>query len=249
MMGLRKLLAQQARNQALSQSLQSQTSNRGIFTVLTMRSFAAKNDKNKKEDKKQKEKEQVHQQFEGQDLDTVKRDFEAQLVEAISASVEELKLVKSGRAAPDIFDHIEVIAYGEKHPFSDLCQTIVKGNNNLLVRIFDENVKEDVLKALARSDFDIQCTVEGKDIKVKLGTSKKEHLDAALKQIKVINEDFKLAVKEVRHEMNETVKKLQKILPQEEIKVLQKDLDKIIANKEGDAKKHFDAKDKEIKAA
>ena len=57
----------------------------------------------------------------------------------------------------------------------------MKGNNNLLVKIFDENVKDDVLKALARSEFDIQTTMEGKDIKVKLGTSKKEHIDAALK--------------------------------------------------------------------
>ena len=66
----------------------------------------------------------------------------------------------------------------------------------------------------------MQCTLEGKDIKVKLGTSKKEHIEAALKQIKSINDDFKLAVKDVRHEMQETTKKLGKILPQEEIKVL-----------------------------
>jgi len=92
-----------------------------------------------------------------------------------------LKAVKSGRAATDIFDNIEVSVYGEKHPFSDLCQTIVKGSNNLLVRVFDENVKDDVLKALSRSELDINCTLEGKDIKVKLGTTKKETIDAALK--------------------------------------------------------------------
>jgi ribosome recycling factor len=61
---------------------------------------------------------------------------------------EELKNVKSGRASTDIFDDIEISAYGEKHPFKDLCQTIVKGNNNLLVKIFDEAVKDDILKAL-----------------------------------------------------------------------------------------------------
>ena len=42
-------------------------------------------------------------------------------------------------------------------------------------------------------------TVEGKDLKVKLGTSKKEHIDAALKQVKQAFEDFKRGVKEVRH--------------------------------------------------
>jgi ribosome recycling factor len=33
-------------------------------------------------------------------------------------------------------------------PFSDLCQVIVKGTNNLLVRVFDEQAKDDVIKAL-----------------------------------------------------------------------------------------------------
>ena len=54
----------------------------------------------------------------------------------------------------------------------------------LLVKVFDDNVKEEVLKALNRSDFEVNCTMEGKDIKVKLGTSKKEQIDAALKKIK-----------------------------------------------------------------
>lgn len=61
---------------------------------------------------------------------------------------ETLKQIRSGRASPNIFDHIEVIAYGEKHPFSDMCQVIVKGTNNLLVRVFDETAKDDVIKAL-----------------------------------------------------------------------------------------------------
>ena len=45
----------------------------------------------------------------------------------------------------------------------------------------------------------MNVTVEGKDLKVKLGTSKKEHMDSALKQVKAANEDFKREVKEVRH--------------------------------------------------
>jgi len=42
-------------------------------------------------------------------------------------------------------------------------------------------VKDDVIKALNRSELDMNCTLEGKDIKVKLGTTKKETIDAALK--------------------------------------------------------------------
>jgi ribosome recycling factor len=124
----------------------------------------------------------VQAEFEGKDVDTVKKEFDEQLSETVASLDAALKLIRSGRASPNIFDHIEIVAYGEKHPFTDMCQTIVKGTNNLMVRVFDENVKEDVIKALQRvQDMDLNVTVEGKDLKVKLGTSKKEHIDAALK--------------------------------------------------------------------
>ncbi len=58
----------------------------------------------------------------------------------------------------------------------------MKGTNLVLVRVFDDQAKDDVIKTLQRAqDLDMNVTVEGKDLKVKLGTSKKEHMDAALK--------------------------------------------------------------------
>ena len=53
-----------------------------------------------------------------------------------------------------------------------------------------------------------------------MGTSKKEHIDAALKYVKVAAEDFKKEVKDVRHEMIDTVKKLEKIIPMDDVKLL-----------------------------
>ena len=124
---------------------------RAFITVVPQYFFAKKTEKDKKAEKKEKEKEQVHAQFEGKDVDSVKKDYDGQLGIAIEELEEALKQIRSGRASPNIFDHIEVTAYGEKHPFPDLCQVIVKGTNNLLVRVFDENAKEDVIRALQRA--------------------------------------------------------------------------------------------------
>ena len=52
----------------------------------------------------------------------------------------------------------------------------------------------------------------------------------------------------MRHEIKQTLKKLEKILPQDEVKVIARDFDKLCAGKEADAKKLVDAKEKEIKA-
>ena len=82
------------------------------------------------------------------DTDTLKSDYDQKLSDHIESLEEALKQIKSGRASPSMFDHLEITAYGEKHPFADLCQVIVKGANQLLVRVFDDGVKEDVIKAL-----------------------------------------------------------------------------------------------------
>lgn len=221
-----------------------------FFTTNTPRFYFAKkvSEKDKKTEKKEKEKEEVHSQFQGKDIDAIKSDFDAKLDDGLAKLSEAMKQIRSGRASPNIFDHLEITAYGEKHPFTDLCQVIVKGSNLLLVRVFDDAAKEDVIKALQRvQDFDLNVTVEGKDLKVKLGTSKKEHVDAAMKQVKAASEEFKKEVKDIRHSIHDVVKKLDKILPKDETNLLTKDLEKICTGKEAEAKKVIDAKEKEIK--
>ena len=103
------------------------------------------------------------------------------LEEVIEIFEDNLKKIKSGRASNDIFDELEVKAYGEMSRLGDLCQTIVRGNQLLTVKCFDESVKEEVIKSLNRSNFDIEVQMEGKDIRVKMGLGKKEQQDKALK--------------------------------------------------------------------
>ena len=49
-----------------------------------------------------------------------------------------------------------VNAYGDSYPFSEIAQTIVKGSNVLLIKVFDDSVKEEVMKSLARSEMDLE---------------------------------------------------------------------------------------------
>ena len=58
------------------------------------------------------------------------------------------------------------------------------------MKVFDESVKDEVLKALQRSEFELNLQMEGKDIRVKLGASRKEHIDAGLKKIKELGHSF-----------------------------------------------------------
>ena len=54
----------------------------------------------------------MHLQFEGKDLDTVKAEYDAEMDGLIGELDEALKVVRTGRASANIFDHLEVTAYG-----------------------------------------------------------------------------------------------------------------------------------------
>ena len=61
----------------------------------------------------------------------------------------------------------------------------------MLLKVFDDSVRDEVLKTLNRTDMEMSISLEGKDIKVKLGTSRKEHIAAGIKKIRAASDDFK----------------------------------------------------------
>ena len=168
------------------------------------------------------------------------------LEECLESLDDELKAIKSGRASNDIFDELEVKAYGEMQRFGDLCQTIVRGQQLLTVKVFDESVKDEVLKSLTRADMDIEVQMEGKDIRVKMGLGKKEHQQKALKQIKTLGDDCKINIRQVRHDLQDTLKKLQKILPKDLMKQFDDQLEKEMKATEKKCEEALKSKVKEI---
>ena len=111
-----------------------------------------------------------------------------------------------------MFDDVEVKAYGETHQLSDLATASLQGTNTILLKVFDDSVKEEIMKSLTRVEMELSTSLEGKDIKVKLGTSRKELVAAGLKKVKTAMEEFKKDVRDVRHKHLEVVKKLSKIV-------------------------------------
>ena len=159
---------------------------------------------------------------------------------------ESLASIKTGRASPTIFNDIAVKAYGEEYPLGDLATTVVQGTNNLVIKVFDESVKEEVLKALQRSDFELSLQMDGKDIRVKLGTSRKEHAEAGQKKVKELGETFKKQAREERHKVLQVIKKLSKIISEDDVKLIESEINDMLKKAESTAKAACDAKTQEL---
>ena len=86
-----------------------------------VRTFGPKKGNQSNKEKKEQEKAQVHTEFEGKQIDDVKKEYADSLLECKDSLDEELAAIKSGRASTKIFDDLEVKAYGEPTPFVDVA--------------------------------------------------------------------------------------------------------------------------------
>ena len=90
-----------------------------------MFTFAKKETHSKQKQAKEKEKASVRQEFEGKELEDIKSTFQNDLDECQETLEDELSYIKSGRASPNMFDDLEVKAYGELHVMKDLATVSV----------------------------------------------------------------------------------------------------------------------------
>ena len=90
---------------------------------------------------------------------------------------------------------------------------------------------------------------EGKDIRVKLGTNKKEHAIAGLKKVKEIFEQFKKDGRDERHKVLAVMKKLSKVVPEDQMKAMDGEINDLLKDAEQKAKEACDAKEKELNSA
>ena len=88
--------------------------------------------------------------------------------------------------------------------------------------------------------------MDGKDIRVKLGTSRKEHAQAGLKKVKEYAEAFKKQAREERHKVLTVLKKLSKVLPEDEAKMITTEVDELLKKAETASKTTCDAKETEL---
>lgn len=145
-----------------------------------------------------------------------------------------------------MFDNLSFKAYGEKSFFSDICQIVVRGSNQVIITMPDESLKDEILKALSRSEYELESRVEGKNIHIKLGTTKKDIIEKATKQMKKELETFNLELRGVRHEVIQSVKKLEKVISKEQIKILENQIKKEFTKFEEEGKQIVKKKEKDI---
>jgi len=174
-----------------------------------------------------------------------KKSLEERIESTKSYLKEELNTVRAGRANPALLDRIQVSYYGMPTPLKQLANISVPDPRQLLISPIDPKSVGDIERAILEANIGINPTNDGKVIRLVIPQLTEERRKELTKVVKNYGEDAKVAVRNLRREENDDLKKMQKDGElteddlkdeleevQKKVEKAIKDIDAIIADKE-----------------
>ena len=121
-----------------------------------------------------------------------------------------LMTIRTGRASPSILDRVMVDYYGAPTPLKQLANIGVPSATQLTVDAFDKNSLADIEKAIMESDVGINPVNDGTIIRLNIPPLTEERRKEIAKQTKVYGEDGKVALRNIRRDAVDKLKKFEK---------------------------------------
>ncbi len=164
---------------------------------------------------------------------------------SISVMAQEFNSLRAGRANAQVLDRILVDYYGTPTPINQLGNIASPEPRLLTISVWDQKAISDVEKAIQKSDLGINPSNDGKMIRLVFPELTEERRKELVKVVRKKGEETKVAVRAIRRDANEQIKKQQKggeiteddmALLEEQIQKLTddmvKEIDKVLADKE-----------------
>lgn len=132
------------------------------------------------------------------------------MTKAISAYTRELASIRAGRANASLLDRITVEYYGAPTPVNQLAGVSVPEARLLVIQPYDKSVLGEIEKAIMKSDLGLTPTNDGSVIRLMIPQLTEERRKELVKVVKKEAEEAKVAIRNIRRDGNEDLKKLEK---------------------------------------
>jgi len=137
-----------------------------------------------------------------------------QLKEKMASSIEALKRdlvkIRTGRATLSLLDGIKVNAYGSQMTFDQVSALTIPESNMIAIKPWDPQVLPAIEKAILASDLGLTPSSDGNVIRLTIPPLTEERRKELVKQVKKLGEEHKVAVRNVRRDANDSLKKMKK---------------------------------------
>jgi ribosome recycling factor len=140
------------------------------------------------------------------DLDDVKRRMQG----ALQSFKGDLASLRSGRASANMLDPIQVEAYGARQPLAQLATVSVPEARLLSVQVWDRSMVGPVEKAIRESDLGLNPQTEGQVLRIRIPELNEQRRKEMVKVAHKYAEESKIAVRHVRRDAIDIIKKVEK---------------------------------------
>jgi len=169
-------------------------------------------------------------------LGDILKDTEDRMNKTLGAFNTELTKIRTGRASSALVDHIIADYYGVETPINQLATVSIPEPRTILIQPWDVSAIPEVEKAIMKSELGINPSNDGKVIRLGIPTLTEDRRKELVKYVAKVAEEFRVSIRQVRHDVNHFVKALEKEegLPEDRVKKnlenVQKLTDKFIKN-------------------
>jgi len=148
---------------------------------------------------------------------------------AIEALKKEFASIRTGRASLALLDGIVVNYYGASTPLQQLASMNIPESRLIAIQPWDPKIIPDIEKAIMKSDLGITPVNDGRMIRIQIPLLTEERRKQLVKIVKKKAEETKVAIRNVRRDSIEEIKKLEKEkhLSEDDVKRAQDEIQKI----------------------
>ena len=173
---------------------------------------------------------------------------EEKMEKAITQMKREFASVRTGRANPAVLDKVLVEYYGVPTQLRQMSQVTVSEGTTLVITPFDKSIIKEIEKALIKAELGVAPNNDGVCIRLNFPPLTEERRRETAKDVKKYGEDAKIAIRNVRRDMVDDLKKVEKEenLPEDMVKSTQDDIQKLTDKYVGIVDSLVTEKEKEV---
>ncbi|MFW6338505.1 MAG: ribosome recycling factor [Alkalispirochaetaceae bacterium] len=137
-------------------------------------------------------------------------DAESRMTKSLAAMQEEFDTIRTGRASAALFEKIKVEYYGNPTPLNQVASISIPESRLVVIQPWDKGLLNEIEKAIQKSELSLNPSNDGKVIRISIPPLTEERRKEYVKIAKNMAEQARVAVRNIRRDANDELKKQQK---------------------------------------
>jgi ribosome recycling factor len=181
-------------------------------------------------------------------FEDIRKQASEKMEKAVQVLKKDLASLRAGRATPALLDKVTVSYYGSEMPVNQLASISAPEPRLLVIQPWDKSALAEIERAIQKSELGLTPTNDGNVIRITIPALTEERRAELVKVVKKSGEESKVAIRNIRRDANEEIKKMGKNgeISEDDVRRGQDEIQKLTDRYIREVDKVVEAKEKEI---